>query len=69
MTNPPALPLFLRADWDPTVAAWIATSEDQPDFALQAPQLDALVRKVEQRTATAPPLPPCCISPRRTCRN
>lgn len=66
MNRTPLFPFFLRADWDAAMAAWTATSEDQPDFVIQASRLDALVRTVEQRTAPAPP--PCCIEPRPSCR-
>ena len=55
MNRTPLFPFFLRADWDAAMAAWTATSEDQPDFVLQASRLDALVRTVEQRTVPAPP--------------
>jgi|GEM_PF-5842883 len=66
MNRTPTFPLFLRADWNTTASVWIATSEDQPDFVVQAERLEALVKKIERRTA--PATTACCVEPPRSCR-
>ena len=36
LSRVPRFLIFRRADWDRSLAAWVATSEAQPDFAVQA---------------------------------
>jgi predicted RNase H-like HicB family nuclease len=39
--------LFIRADWDPEAAVWVATSDDVPGLATEADTLEALSTKLE----------------------
>lgn len=39
--------LFIRAEWDPDAAVWVATSDDVPGLATEAETLDALSLKLE----------------------
>jgi predicted RNase H-like HicB family nuclease len=39
--------LFIRVDWDPEAAVWVATSDDVPGLATEADTLEALSAKLE----------------------
>jgi predicted RNase H-like HicB family nuclease len=36
----------VHADWDPEAGVWVATSEDVPGLATEAPTLEALTEKL-----------------------
>jgi predicted RNase H-like HicB family nuclease len=36
----------IHADWDPEAAVWVATSEDVPGLATEAPTVEALTEKL-----------------------
>lgn len=38
---------FIRAEWDPEAAVWVATSDDVPGLATEAETLEALSDKLE----------------------
>jgi len=39
-------PLFVRAEWDEDARVWVATSDDVPGLATEAPSLDGLTAKL-----------------------
>ena len=39
--------LFVRAEWDADAHVWVATSDDVPGLATEAPTLEALLAKLE----------------------
>ena len=39
-------PYFIRAEWDPEAAVWVATSSDVPGLATEADTLEALAAKL-----------------------
>jgi hypothetical protein len=40
-------PVFhVQADWDPEAEVWVATSEDVPGLATEAPTVEALAEKL-----------------------
>jgi predicted RNase H-like HicB family nuclease len=41
-----ALLYHVHADWDPEVSVWVATSDDVPGLATEAPTLEALAEKL-----------------------
>jgi Domain of unknown function (DUF1902) len=43
--------ILVKAEWDPDVSVWVASSEDVPGLAAEAPTLEALRPKVHAMIA------------------
>lgn len=41
-----ALTYHVHADWDPEAEVWVATSDDVPGMATEAPTIEALTEKL-----------------------
>ncbi len=39
--------LFIRAEWDQEAQVWVASSDDVPGLATEAPTVEALLKKLE----------------------
>jgi len=42
------LAIVVRASWDPEAQVWVATSDDVPGLATEAPTQDELVTKLQE---------------------
>lgn len=40
-------PLFVRAEWDDEARVWVATSDDVPGLATEAPTIEDLITKLK----------------------